>query len=199
VSDIASFMSAGIIGGIVLQYPLGYLSDNHQPPVGAADGHGRLDPHRAGMVWFAGSNLALNLIGIFLWGAFTLPLYSLSAAHANDKAEAGEYVQIASGLMFFWAIGASIGPLLSAVLVDWFGAVAFFTYVCAMHGAFVIYTIVRIVRGEPDEPDRGRFASLLRTSPVFARMATQSANSKPDDKDAIQNGDPAQDKPENSR
>ena len=197
VSDIASFMSAGIIGGIVLQYPLGYLSDSigrRSVLLLATTGSTLCGLF---MVLFAGSGVALNLIGIFLWGAFTLPLYSLSAAHANDKAKAGEYVQIASGLMFFWAIGASIGPLLSAVLVDWFGASAFFSFICSMHGAFVVYTLVRIVRGSPDEPERGRFAGLLRTSPVFARMAAQSVNrpAEPGKKDALG----GEDKPENSR
>ena len=99
--------------------------------------------------------------------------------------------------MFFWAIGASIGPLLSAVLVDWFGASAFFSFICAMHGAFVLYTLVRIMRGSPDEPERGRFAGLLRTSPVFARMAAQSVNrpAEPGKKD-VPGGE---DKPEKSR
>lgn len=197
VSDIASFMSAGIIGGIVLQYPLGYLSDSigrRSVLLLATTGSTLCGLF---MVLFAGSGVALNLIGIFLWGAFTLPLYSLSAAHANDKAEAGEYVQIASGLMFFWAIGASIGPLLSAVLVDWFGASAFFSFICSMHGAFVLYTLVRIARGTPDEPERGRFAGLLRTSPVFARMAAQAVNRpmKSGEKDAAE----GEDKPENTR
>ena len=194
VGDIASFMSAGIIGGIVLQYPLGYLSDiiSRRSVLLMATTGSTLSG--LFMVSFAGSSVALNLAGIFLWGAFTMPLYSLSAAHANDKAKAGEYVQIASGLMFFWAIGASIGPLLSAVLVDWLGSIAFFAFVCSMHGAFVIYTIVRIIRGAPDEPDRGRFAGLLRTSPVFARMAAQSVDraANPEKQDASQR----QDKPE---
>ena len=197
VSDIASFMSAGIIGGIVLPYPLGYLSDSigrRSVLLLATTGSTLCGLF---MVLFAGGGVALNLIGIFLWGAFTLPLYSLSAAHANDKAEPGEYVQIASGLMFFWAIGASIGPLLSAVLVDWFGASAFFSFICAMHGAFVLYTLVRIMRGSPDEPERGRFAGLLRTSPVFARMAAQSVNrpAEPGKKDVLG----GEDKPEKSR
>jgi len=196
VADIASFMSAGIIGGIVLQYPMGYLSDiisRRSVLLMATTGSTLCGLF---MVWFAGSNVSLNLIGIFLWGAFTLPLYSLSAAHANDKAEAGEYVQIAAGLMFFWAIAASIGPLLSAMLVDRFGPGAFFTFVCSMHGAFVVYTVVRIIIGAPDEPDRARFAGLLRTSPVFARMAAQSV-----DPDATPNSADnltGQDKAENS-
>ncbi|MCY0146452.1 MFS transporter [Hoeflea sp. G2-23] len=196
VGDIASFMSAGIVGGIVLQYPLGYLSDiiSRRSVLMMATTGSVL----AGlfMVWFAGDNVTLTLVGIFLWGAFTMPLFSLSCAHANDRAEAGEYVQIASGLLFFWAIGASVGPLLAAVMVDWFGPVAFFSFVGAMHGAFLIYTIVRILRGAPDEPSRSRFAALLRTSPVFARMAEQSANSdfKPDSPDQPS----GQDKPEKS-
>jgi MFS family permease len=196
VGDIASFMSAGIIGGIVLQYPLGYLSDiiSRRSVLLMATIGSTLSG--LFMVWLAGHSLALNLVGIFLWGAFTMPLYSLSAAHANDKAKDGEYVQIASGLMFFWAIGASVGPLLSAILVDWQGPVAFFTFVCTMHGLFVVYTVVRIMIGAPDEPDRGRFTGLLRTSPVFARMAAQSVNRKsaPDSPDAVE----GQDKPENS-
>ena len=99
--------------------------------------------------------------------------------------------------MFFWAIGASVGPLLSAMLVDWQGPVAFFAFVCAMHGAFVLYTLLRIARGSPDEVDRGRFAGLLRTSPVFARMAAQSVNrdTQQDNKE-VSGGE---DKPENSR
>jgi predicted MFS family arabinose efflux permease len=94
VSDIASFMSAGIIGGIVLQYPLGYLSDiiSRRSVLLMATAGSTLTG--LAMVWFAGSNLALNLIGIFLWGAFTMPLYSLSAAHANDKAKAGNMCRL---------------------------------------------------------------------------------------------------------
>ena len=197
VADIASFMSAGIIGGVVLQYPLGYLSDiisRRSVLLMSTTGSTVCGLF---MVWFAGGSVTLNLVGIFLWGAFTLPLYSLSAAHANDRAKAGEYVQIASGLMFFWAIGASIGPLISAMLVDWYGPAAFFAFVCAMHGAFVLYTILRIFTGAPDEPDRGRFAALLRTSPVFARMAAQSVN-----RPARPNGEEVsegEDKPEKSR
>ena len=63
--------------------------------------------------------------------------------------------------------------------------------------SFVLYTLVRIMRGSPDEPKRGRFAALLRTSPVFARMAAQSVNRhiEPGAKDASG----GEDKPEKSR
>lgn len=175
VPAIASFMSAGIIGGIMLQYPLGYLSDRIDrrhvlliATVGAA---------LAGLFLaaVAGNNEFLNLIGIFLFGAFALPLYSLSCAHANDNAAPGEYVQIASGLLFFWAIGASIGPLFASVLIEYFGPGSFFTFIGCMHATFVLFTLWRMVQGAPaGERKPGGFSALLRTSPVFARMASQA-------------------------
>ena len=64
----------------------------------------------------------LNLIGIFLFGAFSMPLYSLSCAHANDHVRAGDFVQVAAGLLFFWSAGAVAGPLCASVLIQHFGA-----------------------------------------------------------------------------
>lgn len=180
VKSVATFMSAGIVGGIVLQYPLGHLSDRVDrryvillATLGAA---------LSGffMAFAAGGNTGLNLIGIFLFGAFALPLYSLSCAHANDRAAPGEFVLIAAGMLFFWAVGASIGPLFSSILIQWFGPAALFRFTTAVHLALAVYTLVRIHARAPS-PDgaRRRWSALLRTSPVFARMA--AAGSAPDD------------------
>lgn len=88
-TGVATFMSAGIIGGAVLQLPLGWLSDRLDrrwvliiATLGAA---------AAGFVlsYAAGTSHSMALTGIFMFGAFALPLYSLSAAHANDRAERG--------------------------------------------------------------------------------------------------------------
>ena len=131
---------------------------------------------------------------------WTLPLIATGLTHAALTGEPSIVASLiggCAGFALFWAIGASIGPLLSAMLVDWQGPAAFFTFVGAMHGAFVVYTVMRIIMGAPDDPDRGRFAGLLRTSPVFARMAAQSVNrdTQPDEKEVPE----GEDKPENSR
>ena len=180
VKSVATFMSAGIVGGIVLQYPLGHLSDRVDrryvillATLGAA---------LSGffMAFAAGGNTGLNLIGIFLFGAFALPLYSLSCAHANDRAAPGEFVLIAAGMLFFWAVGASIGPLFSSILIQWFGPAALFRFTTAVHLALAVYTLVRIrARAPSSDGARRRWSALLRTSPVFARMA--AAGSAADD------------------
>ncbi len=183
VPEIASFMSAGIIGGVVLQYPLGLVSDriDRRFVLLVATGGATL----AGilLVTVAGSDPYLNLAGIFLFGAFSMPLYSLSCAHANDHVRAGDFVQVAAGLLFFWSAGAVAGPLCVSILIQQFGPGMLFTFTSVFHGGFFVFTLVRMRAraGITPEGGKGRFAALLRTSPVFTRMATRAANRPPKD------------------
>ena len=56
------------------------------------------------------------LLGSFIYGGLSLPLYPLLAAHANDRAQSGQYVVVAAGLSTFFSIGAIAGPLLASEL-----------------------------------------------------------------------------------
>ncbi|MDH3579682.1 MAG: MFS transporter, partial [Hyphomicrobiales bacterium] len=124
---------------------------------------------------FDGAQPYYIYIGSFLFGAFALPLYSLSVAHANDHAERHQYVLVAAGLIFFYAIGACIGPFVASLVIDRFGAPAFFTYTGIVHGGLVIATLIRMVkRPQMPEKTRARFASALRTSPVLFRFAIRN-------------------------
>lgn len=178
VEQIATFMSAGIIGGVVLQYPLGMISDRIDRRIVLIIATGGAMLAGIFLVGVARSDPVLNLAGVFLFGAFSMPLYSLSCAHANDHVKIGDFVQIASGLLFFWSLGAVIGPLVAAILIQNLGPQTLFTFTSFFHGAFVLYTLVRMRAREAVVPGegKGRFASLLRTSPFFTRMATRAAN-----------------------
>ncbi len=172
---VALFISAGIVGGAVLQYPLGWLSDRlDRRWVLIASTSGAV---AAGLFLsqVAGTSALLNNIGIFAFGAFALPLYSLSAAHANDRAKPGQFVLVAAGLSFFFSLGASIGPVMAAWVMKTFGVSAFFTYTSVVHASLVVATLWRMrVRGRPHAAGAGRFITLLRTSPALTRMAQRS-------------------------
>ena len=176
-AEVAYFMSAGIIGGAVLQYPLGWMSDRfgrRKILVGTTMGAVVAGLY---MSQFAGSDHIALLAGSFAFGAFSMPLYSLSAAHANDRAGEGQYVLLSSGLMFFFALGATIGPSISTWVMTLFGTSAFFTYISAVHGSFVIATLWRMsVSSSPGKAQRGKFTMLLRTSPALFKMARKVKN-----------------------
>ncbi|WCJ63417.1 MFS transporter [Agrobacterium tumefaciens] len=173
VTAIATFMSAGIIGGVVLQYPLGVYSDRYDRRI-------IILATTAGSVivglflaFFAGTDEWSNIIGVFVFGAFALPLYSLSSAHGNDHAREGEHAMMSAGLLFFWSVGATVGPLLASLLIDQFGPKALFSYTAAIQIVFIAYTIyrLRVREGVPVEERNWRFSSLLRTSAYFQKLA----------------------------
>jgi MFS family permease len=171
-AQVALFISAGIVGGAVLQYPLGWFSDRFDrrlvlilATTGAALSGLFLSQ-------FAGTSPLFNYAGIFAFGAFALPLYSLSAAHANDRAKTGQYVLVAAGLSFFFSLGAAVGPVIVAWVMKTYGAPAFFTYTSVVHAGLVLVTLWRMrARGRPLAAGTRRFVSLLRTSPALTRMA----------------------------
>lgn len=172
VSGVALFISAGIVGGAALQFPFGYLSDrfDRRWTVILATAGATL----AGL-WLTradGASATMIYAGSFLFGAFALPLYSLSVAHANDHAKPDQYLLVAAGLIFFFALGASVGPFVASIVIDRFGAPAFFTYTSIVHGGLILATIVRMVK-RPKVPAaaRARFDALLRTSPELIRFA----------------------------
>ena len=181
-AEIATFIALNIIGGAILQYPLGYLSDRYDRRwlvIIATLGAGS-----AGVFLASTEPGALKFIyfGSFLFGAFALPLYSLSIAHANDRAKDSQYVLVAAGLLFIYALGASVGPLLASVVIDRFGAPAFFAYTSVMHALLILATFFRMSqRPRVSRHATGRFAMLLRTSPMIVRMATRK-NGKKDQK-----------------
>ena len=80
---------------------------------------------------------------------------------------------VSAGLLFFWSVGATVGPLLASVLIDQFGPKALFSYTAAIQIVFIAYTIYRLqVReGVPVEERNWRFRSLLRTSAYFQKLA----------------------------
>ncbi|MGB7206122.1 MAG: MFS transporter [Anderseniella sp.] len=171
-AGVATFMSAGIIGGAVLQLPLGWMSDRLDrrwvlviATLGAAASGFLLS-------YAAGTSHSLAITGIFMFGAFALPLYSLSAAHANDHANPGQYVIVAAGLSFFFSLGAMIGPLMAAQVLKVLGPDYFFTYTSVVHLIFVVVTLWRLsVRATPDMSAKKRYATLLRTSPFMYKLA----------------------------
>ena len=142
----AWFLAASIISGAVLQYPFGHYSDrrDRRGVMVVAAGGGLLASLL--LFFFAGSDVFLNIAGVFMLGAFSMPLYSLCSAHANDRAEPGEFAVISAALLFFWAAGAVVGPWLAATIMGWFGPKSMFAVTATTQAAFLAYAVTRMVQ-----------------------------------------------------
>jgi len=187
VADVVIFVSVGIIGGAVIQYPLGHLSD-------------RWDRRKVlfittfcamlaalGLAFLAGTAPLANFVMVFVFGSFAMPLFSLSAAHANDRADKGEFVLVNAALMLFYSFGAIGGPLAASLAMQRLGPQSLFVFCALVYAVYILIILYRMrTRGSVPASRRGRFIALLRTSPVFARLARRGEERRPG------NGDPPQ-------
>lgn len=179
VADVVVFVSAGIIGGAAMQYPLGYLSDIWDRRLVLLITTGCSSLAAAAIVFMAGDTPLANFIGVFIFGCFAMPLFSLSAAHANDRADKGEFVLVNAALMLFYSFGAIGGPLVASTFMQWSGPKALFAFNAVVYGGFVLVILYRMgVRAGVPHGNRGRFVALLRTSPIFARLARKGGNAR---------------------
>lgn len=170
LETVAAFIAFWVLAGALFQYPAGWMSD-------------RVDRRLILIAFTIAAGLACLLIaqaasettlfvGVFLFGGFALPLYSLSAAHANDHAAPGQFVDVAAGLTLSFGCGAMIGPFIASLLMGAFGPAAFFVYTASLHLALVLFIAVRMSRrGAVPASQRRRFVWLLRTSPMIFRLA----------------------------
>lgn len=171
-ADIAVFLSLGIVGGALVQYPLGALSDrwDRRRVVLMATIGAMLSA--MAIAGFSGNSVTLNFVLIFIFGAFAMPIYSLAVAHANDHAEPHEYVLTSAALLLFYSVGAIVGPFAGSVVIERLGAHWLFAYCALVYAVFTAFTLYRMrVRASVPEGRRGRFAGLLRTSPMISRLA----------------------------
>ena len=163
VAGVAVFMSAAMVGGAALQFPVGRLSDQFDRRVvllGCC-----LLSAGAGVVlallpaWLGPApDMMLLIGGAFVYGAFVFAIYGLSIAHANDRAEPWEFVEISGGLLLVWALGAVTGPLVAATLMERVGAGGVFWATAGAHAALALFTLVRILRtSAPPEGEKIRY------------------------------------------
>lgn len=175
VADVATFISLSIIGGVLIQYPLGHASDRHDRRTVLLLTTTLATAATLALGLFAGSDQMINFVLVFIFGAFAMPLYSLSAAHANDRAGKDEYVMLNAALMLFYSVGAIGGPFAAAAGMERFGPPALFLFSAFVYMVFIVLILLRMGAREPTpEKQRARFIALLRTSTLFAKLAQRS-------------------------
>jgi MFS family permease len=165
---IGALMSAGIVGGALVQLPVGRLSDRTDRrrvigallAVGAAVG-------AAGWL-FAGTGQAVLFAVVFCIGAATMPIYALCIAHASDYTSLS-LVEVASSILIVYSAGSIVGPTVVAALMQSFGPGAYFGFTSACLALAAVWAWYRqIVRDRPRRPSHVYI--LPKTTQVVAEL-----------------------------
>lgn len=173
-TQIALFVGMIYLGALVMQFPIGFISD-------------RMDRRKlilvvAGIctiIAFIGSFteefMVILLAVTFVVGATTTPLYSLLIAYTNDYLEVGDMPAGASGLIFVNGLGAISGPFFVGWLMDFMGPSGFFIYIALTMAILATFCTFRMaIRQTPETLETMSYAPISPTStPVVVDMAQE--------------------------
>jgi MFS family permease len=126
VQGTASFMAAAMVGGAVMQFPFGWLSDHLGRRATLAIMSALAVAASVLGLWADGHGAAMKLVASFLVGGFVFTLYAISAARTNDRVAAQNRVAAAAGLVLLFGLGSILGPTMSGHAVASLGSAGYF-------------------------------------------------------------------------
>tara|TARA_R110002096_G_scaffold97354_4_gene217083 strand:- start:94667 stop:95947 length:1281 start_codon:yes stop_codon:yes gene_type:complete len=175
VADISLFVASIYFGGMVLQYPIGWLSDrmDRRVLIVAVCGVGMVFAFGAG----ASDNFVWLLVVAFMIGGVANPLYSLFIAYSNDFLEHDDMASASGGLIFLTGVGAIFGPAVVGWMLEAFGANSYFWFLganMAIMGGYALYRMTQ--RPAVAVEDTTAYAPVGPTStPVAMELAQEYA------------------------
>ncbi|ODA66311.1 putative MFS-type transporter YcaD [Methyloligella halotolerans] len=166
----AFFMSMVILGGVVMQWPLGWLSDRYDRRMVIVGCFTAVFFVSLGVTFVAVPDVALLLLGM-MFGGTSFALYPLCASHVNDQVSLDERVGASGGLVLVYSAGSAVGPMIAAAAMSLMGAGGLFLFIAICSGAAALFGFWRSQTGEAiPEDEQGAFMTYASTTPMSATL-----------------------------
>jgi MFS family permease len=171
-AQIALFVAMLFAGALVLQYPIGWLSDRldrRKLICGAA----ALGMASCALGWISGGGLWSLMAAAFLAGGVTTPLYALFLAYTNDFLSTEDMPAASGGLVFTFGLGAIAGPLVTGWAMESLDPFAFWLVLGATFAAIALYSLYRMTQRAtvPVDATESYLGVLPTASPVAVEAA----------------------------
>ncbi len=175
--SVAAFISAAMIAGLLVQYPVGVLSDRFGRRPVMLGAVGAAFALSIALALFGGVSLAVvNVLG-FAFAAMTAPLYGLGAGQTNDRMERGDYVAASGGLLFTWSLGSSVGPSLAGLLMGRAGPGGLFAFLALVLGLLGLFTVTRMaLRTEVPRDQRRAYGPATSAPPRHSELFSRAVS-----------------------
>lgn len=167
--QIGLFLAAAVLGGALAQVPAGWLADRFDRRHVLIGVSVTAAVVSTGITLLGPGSQTLIFAASFLFGLVSLPVFSISAAHANDFATPEQAVEVSAGLMFLYGLGAIAAPLLGSALIAHFGPGSLFAMITAAHLALIAFGVIRM-RVRATSATRTRYSYVPRTSFLVGRL-----------------------------
>ena len=172
VREVSAFVAAIFTGSLMMQLPVGWLSDRMDRrrliAALAVTGAGST---ALGVV--SGDGTAVLLVLAFAMGGIATPLYALLISYTNDYLDREDMAAASGGLVFVYGLGAIGGPLLTGAAMDRIGPSGFWVFVAVTFAAVALYSLWRMTRRAPVPAEET--GSYVAVGPVATGYAAEWA------------------------
>lgn len=179
VRDISAFVAAIYIGGLLMQYPVGWLSD-HGDRRFILLGLSALGAAACAVTVVLQPGIWGLLLAAALVGGVANPVYSLLLAYTNDFLDNSDMAAASAGLLFINGIGAMAGPLITGWLMSALGPDGFWIYIGVLLAMLAAYTAYRRTRRPTPMQDQGFAVIAPSATSVAVEAALETASSDDD-------------------
>ena len=177
VGEISIFVATIFIGGMLTQYPLGWLSDrmDRRALIALTAAVGAVG---ASIGVMSNGDFNLILVAAFLMGSTSNPLYSLLLAYTNDFLDHEDMAAGSGGMIFLNGLGAVSGPLITGWMMSVFGPSGFYILIGVLFTMLAIYAVYRATqRAAIPVDETGSFVAMSQSAmtPVAMEIAQEYA------------------------
>ncbi|WP_412565880.1 MFS transporter [Thalassobius sp. MITS945101] len=186
--QISLFVASFYLGALLLQYPLGWISDRMDRRVlimlvAAGAGVG------ACVAMVFGMRFEILLASAFVIGGTSNPLYSLLVAYTNDFLEPDDMAAASGGLVFINGVGAIMGPLITGWVMQVSGPQGYFLIIAVLMLALAAYAAYRMTQRPPvaAEDTTAYTPVMASATPVALEVALEYAIDSANEEEDAQN------------
>jgi MFS family permease len=178
--ELAAFISISILGGALIQYPVGRWSD-------------RMDRRRVILFTFILGALVALLMALgakfyslergmitalsALFCGVVLAVYPISVVHLVDRIQKDHLVAGSSSLLMIYGLGSFIGPTIAGFTLEYLGVGALPIYYLIILTIFSVVLSVQLIRSrivERPEDHESQYVAMVRTSQNVLPMHPES-------------------------
>lgn len=173
-SDISFYMALIIFGGMLLQYPIGKISDFTDRRTVLIVVSILTAIVATGMLLTTQIHWALIPL-TFIFGGLAFTIYPISISHVCDVLDSKDILAATQGLVLTYSIGACLGPIIAPIFMHFIpsgGLFIFFVVICGLLTAFLLMRKVR--QAAVPQTEQEQFVTIPQTTAVIAELDPRS-------------------------
>ncbi|MCA1438714.1 MFS transporter [Ensifer sp. IC4062] len=143
-TNVATLMFVMQFGLLVIQYPMGALSDRIDRRIVLIATCALIVAAGLAALVASFDSLLLLILVFALFAGAVETVYSIANAHANDRTDPADFVPLASTMLVAWSTGATVVPMLVTALTPAFGAQLFIHATILVAILYAVFVLVRL-------------------------------------------------------